>query len=448
MKSIYKSILLLLGLFMFNVVAKGQDCSSVLVEAYGMNPQTGAHNFFGVRVTLLVTHHSDITVTGYIHRDVDEEGNQDHPFSLTVSAGNTVAETLPGFYQTDPASGASVTIASISFCPANEIYANYAGVSIVYEVDNNILRFSTAADLNTVINQLDEDYENYNTEYENQFDPNLSEEELDEIDEQQNFDEFHTFRVFENLFPGFTTKRRELEVMEEAWLNTNFESGDPDDHDLTMDDAENAVFSNNYAVKVSSDVYELTNDGLYINGQLQASVNGNYNNGIMAVTTLENNPLDVSGVLGYSEVNNSGPSVGSDDYFSWNPQNLGGGCKSNKKDKDFHVHGDTRFKIKVALNSTWIRSSAKGKVVHFKKKNNGWKRKRAKMAVHVGGTVYNNECSDSRTFSYRDPTSGLKKRKQLKVKYWQPGIIWRTEPEKLGASYESPGYAGGVRLIF
>lgn len=198
---------------------------------------------------------------------------------------------------------------------------------------------------------------------------------------------------------------------------------------------------------MGADTYELTGSGMYVNGVLQAAINGSPGGIMASTTTVVNNPLDVSGVLGYTETHTSGPSTGTNDDLNWNPQIMGPICKSNKKDKDFHVYGDTRFKIKVAINSTWIRASAKGKVVHFKKKNGNWKRKRTKMAVYVGGWVYNNECNDALNFSERDPYSGWKKRKQLKVKRWQPGAIWRTNPLELGANYlTESGYQGGVIL--
>jgi hypothetical protein len=449
MKSIYKGIFFLLGLFMFNTAVKGQGCSSILVEAVGANPQMGAYNYFGIRVTLLNPHYDNITVTGFIHRDMDEEGNQDHPFTLTVTAGTTVTETPINFYQTDPASGASVTIASISHCPANEIYASYAGVTIAYELDNNMLRFNSGEDLYAVINQLDEDYENHNTAYESNYDPNLTSEQMDDIDDQTGFDDMYTFRVFENFFPGFLTKRRQLEIMEDNWLNNNFSGTDPDDVDFTFGDAENTIYSSNYTVKVGNDVYQLTSSGLWINGALQSRINGG-NNGLKAsMAAVATNPVNVFGLL--REDYDAAPrtSVVTDDNLNLAADILGDGCKSNKQDAVFHEAGDTRFKIKVAINGFWAVSMVKGKVKHFKRKNGHWKKKRAKMAVYAAGSVYNNSCAHLFDFSQRKPVSGWVNRKHVTTRRGQGGIVWRTWPQQLGASFEAQaGYTGGVILNF
>jgi|GEM_PF-6612829 len=123
--SLQRNLLSLLALVFLCSFAQAQSpCASVSVEAFGLNPQSGAHNYFGVRVTLSATYGQDVTVTGYIHRDVDEWNNQDHPFTLTVYSGNLTAETSVTYYQTDPTSGADVTVTSVSPCPGFAANAN------------------------------------------------------------------------------------------------------------------------------------------------------------------------------------------------------------------------------------------------------------------------------------------------------------------------------------
>lgn len=116
MKKIYVFALSFLFLFFFHSSLFAQ-CSTVNVEAYPLSEQSGAYNYFGVRVTLAQVFNQDVTVTGYIHKDVDEWNNQDHPFTLTVPAGSLTAETEATFYQTDPTAGAAVTVSSVNPCP-------------------------------------------------------------------------------------------------------------------------------------------------------------------------------------------------------------------------------------------------------------------------------------------------------------------------------------------
>jgi len=103
---------------MCNISSVAQTpCETVSVQAYDMYPQSGAHNYFGARVTLSQVYGQDVTVTGYIHAGSDEWNNQDHPFTLTVTAGSLTAETAADFYETDPTGDAAVTVASITPCP-------------------------------------------------------------------------------------------------------------------------------------------------------------------------------------------------------------------------------------------------------------------------------------------------------------------------------------------
>jgi hypothetical protein len=359
-----------------------------------------------------------------------------------------MAESEANLFQTEPTGGAAVTVTSISSCPG-EVTATYAGVTITYETNNNILRFNSASDFDAVVNQLDLDYENYNDTHDNSYDPNLTVDQMDSIDDATGFDEFYPFKAFENLFSGLVTKRMQFESLENTWLSNDFSGTDPDDGDLTYDDAENTVFNENYSFKIGTSVYQLTSTGLYINGVLQASVNGFSRVGDGSMAAISTIPTDPFGILPGNLAVPSGPSIATD--ISPIEEMMAPGCKSNKKDKGMIPFGDNeRYKIKIAVNSTGIRASAKGKVVHFKKKNGHWKRKRAKMAVFAGGTVYNNQCDESFQFSDRKPSpNGWKKRRQLKTVRRQYGAIWRTYSGLMVASFDTEvGHSGGITLTF
>ena len=107
-------------------------------------------------------------------------------------------------------------------------------------------------------------------------------------------------------------------------------------------------------------------------------------------------------------------------------------------------------KLKVAINSWYIRTGAKGKVVHYKAKNGSWKRSRDEMAVFCGGTIYNNQCSQSFQFSDRKPSpNGWKKRKELKVARHEAGAIWRTYTGQLNSGFgTASGRSIGLALDF
>ena len=91
------------------------QCETVFAEAFPRNPQTGPHNYFGVRVSIAAIYGQDITVYGYVY----DEGSPDtnHPYQLTITAGNTSEETGDGYYQTGPANTATASVASADPCP-------------------------------------------------------------------------------------------------------------------------------------------------------------------------------------------------------------------------------------------------------------------------------------------------------------------------------------------
>lgn len=114
-----KKTVLILMCFLFTSTAllKAQaPCDAVTAEAFAMDPQSGAHNYFGVRVTLAQAYSQDVTVSGYIFDD-GNGGDTNHPFTLTITAGNPTAETEATFYQTDPTAVAAVSISSVTPCP-------------------------------------------------------------------------------------------------------------------------------------------------------------------------------------------------------------------------------------------------------------------------------------------------------------------------------------------
>lgn len=263
----------------------GKLQSQITVEAFPRNPQTGQYNYFGVRVTLSQTYSENVTVTGYIFDDGSY--NTNNPFTLTVTTGNLIAETDDDYYQTSPAENAAVETATISTA--------YAGATIIFEVNNNILRFANFSDINAVINQLNDDYEDNYAAYDSQIDTSLSVAQLDSIDEVNGFNPRITYRNFEDLFPGFSSKRAEVEDIEADWLYNNLSGTNPSDVDLTYDDAINSICNTDYSFKIGNDLYQITSAGIYINETLQDDGGGSVarvniiNNGLSISKSFQNN---------------------------------------------------------------------------------------------------------------------------------------------------------------
>jgi hypothetical protein len=405
----------------------------VTVESIPLSPQSGQYNYFSVKVTLPQTYDHNVVVEGFIQEE-DNSGSK-QAFSLTITSGNLTAQTSANFFAACPACGAETEFSSLS--------TQYAGVNITYEADACILKFNSLADANTVLNQLEADDDSYNDNYENQY-PNLSADELDDLEDQNGFDEMKVYKDFDQLFNGFCSKRAELESIEDSWLSNSFNGTDPDDLDFTYNDAENTIFNNNYSFKINNDVYQLTSSGMYKNGIYQ-------NEGQNAYQKL----VDFSDYLTYGKL--SGPRSGSlsislnqtaqPSYFT--------DCKSNKKSKVFQVYdnGNKRVRATVAITSIIIRNGVNGKLKHYKKKNGNWKRSKAEMAVYCAGTYYWNLCSESESFTDRFPLNNYKKRKKVTTRRHSPGHIpeqgsvWKTYSGEIATYGEVNGALGDQLLL-
>jgi hypothetical protein len=236
------------------------------------------------------------------------------------------------------------------------------------------LSFNSTSDVNTVLNQLDSDYENYNTTYENQY-PNYTSDQLDSLDSVNNFDQLKTYRDFEANFSGYSSKRLVFYNNETTWLNNNMAGSDPDSLDYTVDNSDNAICNSKYQLMIAGTTYQWTSTGLISVGGVQPAV----------VT----------------------PLFGS--CFS----NYRGGSPLWVKTSD----QTRKCKLKVAVNECLIRGEAKAKVKSFRKKSNGgWKRSRLDLRVRIlGPLLYENECTLFKNEDMSKPFQGYYKRKELKV---------------------------------
>jgi hypothetical protein len=92
------------------------------------------------------------------------------------------------------------------------------------------------------------------------------------------------------------------------------------------------------------------------------------------------------------------------------------------------------IKLKVAMNSIGIRSSAKGKAVNYCINRRGkWRRCRADMGVSVAGVIFDSKCKNDQGLGTRKPVSGFKKRKELKNIHRFNSFNFKTKKAMLGS---------------
>jgi hypothetical protein len=450
-----KKIIFILFCYLLGSISLAQaqynttSCDAVTGEAIPLDPQPteGNYDYYGAKVMLNNTSTNPVTVQGYIHHDASAP-NTGPQFLLVINPGQLSAQTDLNFFQITRWNNAVVTITSISPCP-NDIIVTYAGVSITYEVNNNILKFGSFSDVNTVLDQLDSDYNTNYDNYDSQLDTSLSVGQLDSLDEINGFSPRITFRNFENLFAGYSSKKSQIEGIESAWLYNDLSGTHPADGDLTFDDAQNTIFNTDYSFKIGNDLYNLTSTGMYVNGILQGD------GGSVAKTSssmLDAMFMNKTFQFDYSI---SGPMTNGNNGFyentNWGYSGIGAlkpmtVCKSNKKSHhDFKYDNETKmFELEVAIHSIVFRTGIHGKVIHFKKNNNGhWRRSRAEMAAGCGGNVYTGNCTYLDQPIERQPGSGFIKREEQKAKrhnaFTSPGnnTIWKTYSGEFSASFDS-----------
>lgn len=243
---------------------------------------------------------------------------------------------------------------------------------------NGQLVFADRQQFENCIQCLEQEVEAYNDAYENSY-PNASAEQLDSLDEVNNFNEWQPLINFE-LEKGFTSLRSVVYSQSEQWLlaqnasTINFDN-DPDELCPIMDEEERALFNVSGTVKIGSEIVTISQ----------------YGDQEMAVP----------------------------DCCAW----------LRKKTTTFDANNDPylfnrQIRAKIKVKSGIVVSKLKAKIKHYKKNSSGnYKKKRAPMRMVIaGGGMIPSVCTPgSQVWSN---FVGYKKRKTRKVvaRIWS---LWR-----------------------
>nr|MBC7614183.1 hypothetical protein [Pseudopedobacter sp.] len=123
----------------------------------------------------------------------------------------------------------------------------YPGVSL----DNGMLAFESNQAFYDLYNQLDNEVETYNANFYDQK-GSLTDDQVETIEIQQNFDEYKPLRDFENYF-SFASLRQKIETEENAWMEniTLDPNTDPDAIYTGSDEVIQSFFNQNQSVKIA-----------------------------------------------------------------------------------------------------------------------------------------------------------------------------------------------------
>ncbi len=233
-----------------------------------------------------------------------------------------------------------------------------------FVVDGDLLNFESAEAVEQVLLCLEDAYDAHQDAFEAEY-GDLSDEEIELIEEEIGFDDYLPLREFENTL-GFASLRSKIEIEEEAWLDNEELDLDnnPDDH-FIVDDVTRTIFNESGQLMIAGELVD--------------------------VNTL-------------AELNGE---EGADSRSST--------CKTHKSKSAYVNYATNRLmKKKVAIRSYAWGTYVKAKTKSYKKKRRRWRKYRRNICAQADGYLWNAECENQTYFNY--PLAKCKKRKS---------ILWR-----------------------
>jgi hypothetical protein len=223
---------------------------------------------------------------------------------------------------------------------------DYPGVT----TENGVLSFDSNQSLYDLVTDLSNSVELHNANFYDSKDA-MTDEQVDAISEQQNFDEYKPLRDFETYF-GFSSLRAKIENDENIWLANPVlnDATDPDNLYKEQDDVVRRLLNLSGDIKVAGITYNLSSTETQESGESSYDCKSHSRYQIPKI--YDNNNKRLKFVAAY------------DGYYA-----LLGGTRINAKTKS------------------------------FKKKNNGnWKRFAVFSNAQIGGQIVNSNCVDPQSF--------------------------------------------------
>ncbi|MGB3525584.1 MAG: hypothetical protein WBB32_06430 [Flavobacteriales bacterium] len=280
-----------------------------------------------------------------------------------------------------------------------------------------MLEFEDASAFNISYACLNASYEAHLTEFEDAY-GHLSEEEMDEVAETTGFVDEKPLIDFE-IDLTFFSYRAMLESEENDWLDNGGEPEDgPGAFAGSFDDVLSTLLNENGAVMIAGEIHVLLEDGSWIIF-CNCEEYGKYINSPEAYS-FEDNPCAIQATPQFSQVFGTGGCC--NDYGRRTGVQNWGASKNL---------WEVEYAVPTSANDMWAvyGTRAIACVVNYKKVNNKWKKRRAKLTVGVLGAYQDMECEYSGTIT---DTKG-KKRRKLRIETHIPG----DHPYKTG---EMEGY--------
>ena len=285
------------------------------------------------------------------------------------------------------------------------------------ECENNILIFPSWEVYHLTIEKLDELTENYCNAFDANIPANISDEQYDALCESAGFDEDNILKQFEEDL-AFCSLRQKINVAEDAWLDTQSETGpfvgnDPDD-DFIDDETERALLNEGHEVIIGDRkkgyvIYKFIDDL------------GNF-------YQINNMDLEL-----LQAINNGVVPVGNPNLVINSPKPSDVDCKKEVKEIEMEYGTVNRCKriskirksltgaIMGDISPSKIKATTKG----YKLKKRKWKRRRTNITASINGINLSTsgiiyvECSKEQELL----VTKSKKRRRVSVKRKCPELV-------------------------
>lgn len=256
--------------------------------------------------------------------------------------------------------------------------------------ESGILSFNSVADYEATINELENQYENWNENFEKQWE-HLSDEEYADKQEELNFDEFSPLKDFGKQ-TGIKNLLTKIEEENERWLNNeelDFDA-DPEKNYPFEDDFMKALLNDKQEIIIGTSIFFGKNNEFYEIPNKNFEVLENIRN---------NQPLKDSTLIRNKT------------------KMLMGSCRSwAQRGEVQQVGNNRRYKMIVALRSYFFWTTALTRVVNYERIRGRWRTRPTSLKVRVAGQVRSGgRCDISSQFLSR--LKERNRRRRLAIRY-------------------------------
>lgn len=286
--------------------------------------------------------------------------------------------------------------------PKSDVITGTECADDIEMVCGNMLYFTDMNHFQDVYACLEVECEQWNDAFDLQY-SSLNDDDLNDLIDSIGWDEEQPLANFESVYsPNFTSHRAYLRNLEQTWLNNGMDTTNgPTEYDVLDDEILRTLFNSALSVRIGGTIYHYDSEG-----NLWEILNADCD----LITLINTDPDSASHLPGKIKLTPFLDPRGSSTAS----------CKEDwKPDRIFKTYnGDTkRVKLKISYTNRAFSFHgidvvvAKGKMVHYKKKNGNWKTERKNLQVTIDGQA--RDTCEAVPYPF-DGNKGPKKRKRLK----------------------------------